>query len=156
MIIFWLIAFLIFVIAEAATVGLVSVWFAIGSVAAIVAVLLKASIWVQVACFIAVSGITMAVSRPLAKKYLTPKHKPTNADRFIGMVGVVTQRIDNIEEAGEVRIGGSLWRARSESGAVIELGEKVKSLRIEGLKLIVVPEEAVKNASGGELKEENK
>ena len=53
------------------------------------------------------------------------------------MTGVVTERIDNLNESGAVHVGGKVWSARSESGEIIEAGEKVRSIRIEGVKLIV-------------------
>lgn len=147
MTIFWLAAFVVFIIAEAATVGLVSIWFAIGAFAAFVGTLFNASLWVQLILFVVVSALTLAATRPLAKKYLTPGHKRTNADRVMDMVGVVTERIENLAGTGSVQIGGRQWRARSESGAVIEAGEKVRPVRIEGIKLIVVPQEAFEPAS---------
>lgn len=139
MIIFWLIALIVFVVVEAVTVGLVSIWFAIGALAAFISALLNAQIWVQILSFVVLTAATIVITRPLAKKYLTPKHRPTNADRVIDMIGVVTERIDNLSETGSVHVGGRLWRARSEDGTIIEAGERVRSIRIEGVKLIVVP-----------------
>lgn len=142
MIIFWLIALIVFVVVEALTVGLVSIWFAIGALAAFISALLKAKIWVQITSFVVLTAATIIITRPLAKKYLAPKHRPTNADRVLDMVGVVTERIDNLSETGSVHVGGRLWRARSEDGTIIEVGEKVRSIRIEGVKLIVAHSEA--------------
>ena len=142
MIIFWLIALIIFVVLEAATVGLVSLWFAIGALAAFISALLHANIWVQVVCFVVLTAVSLAITRPLAKKYLAPKHNATNADRVLNMIGVITERIDNLNGTGAVQVGGRLWRARSESGAVMEVGEKVRTVRIEGVKLMVVPQTA--------------
>lgn len=147
MIIFWLIALVVFVVVEAVTVGLVSIWFAIGALAAFISALLGAKIWVQIVSFVVLTVATIAITRPLAKKYLTPKHRPTNADRVIDMVGIVKERIDNINETGSVHVGGRLWRARSEDGKIIEVGERVRSIRIEGVKLIVVPSLAETAAS---------
>jgi len=145
MIMVWLIALIIFIVVEAVTIGLVSIWFAIGALAAFISALLKAQVWMQIVWFVVITAVTIVVTRPLAKKYLAPKHKRTNADRVIDMVGVVTERIDNLNETGAVHVGGRLWRARSENNEVIETGEKVHSVRIEGVKLIVVPQNAAES-----------
>jgi len=147
MIIFWLIALIIFIVVEAVTIGLVSIWFAIGALAAFISALLNAPVWLQIVWFIGITAVTIVVTRPLAKKYLAPKHRPTNADRVLEMVGVVMERIDNLNETGSVHVGGRLWRARSDNGEVIEAGEKVRSVRIEGVKLIVVPQTAAQSAA---------
>ncbi len=149
MVTFWLIALVIFLVVEGATVGLVSIWFAIGALAALISAICQAPLWMQVFWFVAISAVSIAATRPLVKKYLAPKHSPTNADRFLNMVGIVTERIDNLGETGSVQLGGKLWRARSENGAIIEAGEKVRSVRIEGVKLIVVPQDSMDSAKAG-------
>jgi hypothetical protein len=76
-------------------------------------------------------------------------------DRVFDMVGVVTERIDNLNQTGAVQVGGKLWSARSDSGSILESGEKVRTVRIEGVKLIVVPQEAAEPVTAGaNLKEE--
>ena len=147
MVVFWLIALIVFVAIEAVTVGLVSIWFAIGALAAFLSALLKAKLLVQIACFIVATALTIVVTRPLAKKLLSSKYMPTNADRVFNMVGVVTERIDNLKETGAVHVGGKLWTARSESGEIIEKGEKVRAVRIEGVKLIVVTQNAERSVA---------
>lgn len=139
MILLWLGALVLFIVVEAVTVGLVSIWFAIGALAALISALLEAGLWIQIALFLAVSAAAMAATRPLVKKYVTPGRKRTNADRVMDMVGVVTERIDNIEGTGAVHVGGRLWMARSADGSTIEPGAEVCTERIEGVKLIVVP-----------------
>ncbi len=146
MVTFWLIALVVFLVVEGATVNLVSIWFAIGALAALISAICQAPLWMQVFWFVVISAVSVAVTRPLAKKYLTPRHRPTNADRFIGMAGFVTERIDNLGETGSAQVGGRIWSARSESGAVIEAGEKVRSVRIEGVKLIVAPMDSMESA----------
>lgn len=137
MIVVWLIALIVFIVVEAATVGLVSIWFAVGAFAAFISALLRVKIWLQIACFVVFTALTIIVTRPLAKKLLSSKYMPTNADRVLNMVGIVSERIDNLSDSGAVQVGGKLWRARSESGEIIEKEEKVRSIRIEGVKLIV-------------------
>ena len=82
--IFWIAALILFIIVEAVTVGLASIWFAIGAVAALICALLRGPIWLQVVWFLAVSVATLILTRPLVKKYVNGRAVPTNADRNIG------------------------------------------------------------------------
>lgn len=136
---FWLAAILVFGVVEAATVGLASIWFALGAAAAFALSLFVASVWVQAAVFVVVSLAAMALIRPLAQKYLTPKVEATNADRVIGREGIVTQEIDNLRAMGQVSVAGAEWTARSEEDTLLPAGTRVKVLRIEGVKIIVRP-----------------
>lgn len=133
----WLALLIIFAVAEAATVGLTSVWFAIGSLGALVCALAGGNIWLQLGIFIVLSLVCLVALRPLAKKYLNNRVEPTNADRVIGQEARVTQAIDNIQGSGAVTIGGVTWTARSEHDTPIPAGAMVRVLRIEGVKVIV-------------------
>ena len=133
----WLALLIIFAVAEAATVGLTSVWFAIGSLGALVCALAGGNIWLQLGIFIVLSLVCLVALRPLAKKYLNTRVEPTNADRVIGQEARVTQDIDNIQGTGAVTIGGVTWTARSEHDTHIPAGVMVRVLRIEGVKVMV-------------------
>ncbi|MDE6107816.1 MAG: NfeD family protein [Oscillospiraceae bacterium] len=135
----WLGLLILFAAAEAATVALVSVWFAAGALVALLATIVTDNIWTQILLFVLVSAITMAVVRPLARKYVFPHRVPTNADRVIGREGVITQAVDNLSSAGVVVVAGMAWTARSDSGAAIPEGTVVTVKRIEGVKLYVAP-----------------
>lgn len=137
--ILWLVLTVAFLIAEAATVTLISLWFAAGSLAAMATALLGGGIWLQVGVFLAVSAIALTALRPLVRKYLTPKLTATNIDSVIGSVGIVTISIDNISAAGQVKLNGMEWTARSSSGDVIPAGTQVAVNRIEGVKVFVSP-----------------
>lgn len=137
MIVFWCVAIVVFLVVEAVTVGLASIWFALGSIAALISAALGAPLWLQVTWFIIVSGVTLWLTRPLAAKYINAKRQATNADRFIGISGKVTKTIDNISAQGEVFVGGKYWTARSANSEVIVEGSLVTILSIEGVKLIV-------------------
>lgn len=133
----WLALLIIFAVAEAATVGLTSVWFALGSLGALVCALAGGNIWLQLGIFIVLSLVCLVALRPLAKKYLNNRVEPTNADRVIGQEARVTQDIDNIQGTGAVTIGGVTWTARSEHDTPIPTGAMVRVLRIEGVKVMV-------------------
>lgn len=139
MLVFWLSAMVIFMIVEAATVGLASIWFAIGALAALIAALLRAKLWLQIALFIVVSVLALILTRPLVKKYLNSRKSATNADRAIGTVCIVTEDIDNVAATGSVNAAGKVWTARSLSGLPIKCGSYVRAVAIEGVKLIVEP-----------------
>lgn len=137
MYIIWAAAILILGVLEGITVQLVSIWFVFGAIAALIASLCGANLTVQIIVFIAVSIISLLVTRPLVKKKLTAKKERTNADRCIGLDGVVSERIDNLKPSGLVKVDGKLWTARSADGSIIEPESIVKVEKIEGVKLIV-------------------
>ena len=135
----WFVLLLLFSIGEAVTVGLTSVWFAVGALGALLCALAGGNAWVQIVVFVALSAVSLALVRPLAKKFLTPSYSATNADRVIGREAVVTQTIDNLRGQGQVSIAGQIWTARSEGDAPIDEGAAVQVLRIEGVKVLVKP-----------------
>lgn len=135
----WLIALIILVVVEAATVGLVSLWFALGALAALITSLFVSNIWVQFGVFLAVSLAALLVIRPLARRYVSPRQVATNADRAVGEEGVVIQAIDNLKSTGQVSVRGAVWTARTEAEEEVPVGATVRVLRIEGVKLIVAP-----------------
>ncbi len=137
--ILWLVLLIVFAVAEGLTAGLVSIWFALGALAALVASLLTDSLLVQVLVFAIISVITMAIIRPLAAKFFTPHHEPTNADRIIGSTAVVIVPIDNVNGTGQVKVGGKIWTARAPGQDVIPEGTMVKVLSIQGVKVSVEP-----------------
>lgn len=147
---FWLIAMVLFGVLEAVTVGLTSIWFAVGALAALIAASLGAFALVQVIVFLVVSFVTLLLVRPLAQRYINDRKEPTNADRVIGREAVVTQAIDNLKGEGQVNVSGAVWTARSQEEAPIPAGTRVRVLRIEGVKVIVSPVPEGAAVSGGE------
>ena len=137
MTIIWIAAIIIFGIAEAATAGLVSIWFVAGAVAALLALELGAVLWLQIVVFLAVSIAALIATRPLAHKMLDKTIVPTNADRVLHHTAKVTETIDNENTTGAVYIDGKTWTARSEDGDVIARGSMVTIVRMEGVKLFV-------------------
>lgn len=136
-VIFWTAAIIFFMVVEAATAGLASIWFALGGVAGLLTAWLRGPIWLQVVWFLVVSAVTLLLTRPLARKFINAEKEPTNADRCLGRVGVVTETIDNIAATGAVKLDGQVWTARSADGDVIAMSERVEALEIRGVKLIV-------------------
>ncbi|MCI8813245.1 MAG: NfeD family protein [Oscillibacter sp.] len=133
----WLCAAVLFGVVEAVTAGLVSVWFAVGSVGAFFAALGGLNVTVQLVIFAAVSAAALAVTRPLVARFGRERHVPTNLDRVIGRSASVTEDIDNDASTGAVYVDGKTWTARSAGGEVIPAGTKVEIQRMEGVKLFV-------------------
>lgn len=136
----WLALMVVFLLAEAATVSMVSIWFAVGSLGALIASLLNAPLWAQVLVFLILSSTLLACLRPFVKKFIQPKVTATNADSVIGSAGYVTEDIDNLSARGQVKLGGMFWSARSTSGDPICKDTKITVDRIEGVKVFVSPE----------------
>lgn len=136
----WLIAAVILAVAEAVTVQLVSIWFAAGAVCAMLSSFVTDSLIIQLAVFTASSCLFLVFSRPLVKR-LSKNKESTNADSLIGRSAVLTEAADNLSFTGSLRINGLYWTVRSENGERIEKGEKVKIVKIDGVKLIVRKED---------------
>lgn len=136
--IFWLVAMVVLLVIEAVVPGLISIWFALGALAALISALFHAPIWLQLVWFVVVSVLALILTRPLVKKYVNSRITPTNADMGIGRDAVVTEQIDNLHARGAVLLDGKTWTARmADENDRAEVGETVRVLRIEGVKLIV-------------------
>ena len=136
----WLVAMIVLLVIEGVVPGLISIWFALGALAALVSALLHAPLWLQIVWFLVVSIAALALTRPLAKKYINAKTQPTNADMLIGKECVVRESIDNVLGAGAVSVDGKVWTARTESDDMkAPEGSRAAVVRIEGVKLIVKP-----------------
>ena len=137
--IIWLVLMIAFLMVEAQSVTMVSLWFGAGALAALIAALCGAEFWLQAVIFFAVSIALLACLRPLVRKYFTPKITKTNVDSVIGSEGLVTAEINNVTAQGQVKLGAMEWTARSTSGEIIPAGTLVKVDKIEGVKAFVTP-----------------
>ncbi len=138
----WLGLMVLFLVIEAACpFHLVSIWFAIASLIAMIVALFGGWIWLQVVVFLVVSTALLLMLWPLIKKFVNPKIVPTNVDSIVGQLVHVTEDINNIDATGQAKVNGLPWSARSASGAPIPKGTLVRIERIEGVKLIVSPAE---------------
>ena len=137
LIIMWAVALVLLLIVEGATAQLVTIWFAAGALAALIAAALKAPLWLQITLFVVVSAVTLAATRPIVKKITNRKAESLNADRIIGRQAIVTERIDNLEGTGTIKVDGLTWTARSADDSVFEPGSQVTIDKIEGVKAIV-------------------
>ena len=142
--IIWLGLLVLFLVVEAACpLHLVSIWFAAGSLVALVVYMLGGPLWLQVTLFLLVSCLLVISLWPLSKKFLTPKLTATNVDSVIGSTGIVTVAVDNVKAEGQAKLGAMVWTARSTTGQPIPEGTMVKADRIEGVKVFVTPVEVL-------------
>ena len=130
----WLALMIVFVILEASTVQLICIWFAAGSLAAMVVSLLGAAVWLQVLVFFVVSIVLFASLWPVARKKFNPKRIATNADALVGKVCRVTEAIDPLE-GGRVKVGDVTWSALCETA--VPVGAQVKIRKVQGAKVFV-------------------
>ncbi len=137
LIIMWAVALVLLLIVEGATAQLVTIWFAAGALVALIAAALKAPLWLQIALFVVVSAITLVATRPIVRKITNRKAENLNAERIVGRQAIVTERIDNLEGTGAVKVDGLIWTARSADDSVLEQGSHVTIEKIEGVKAIV-------------------
>ena len=139
--IIWLIVFVVMLIIEAATTALATVWFAAGALVAMIMDLCGAPHNLQIIVMAAVSVVTFVICmiwiRPKLESLRRANVQRTNADRLIGMEGVVIVPVNPVEGKGQVKVEGQVWSAKSESA--IDEGTTVKIRAIEGVKLIVDP-----------------
>ena len=133
----WIIALVVFVIVEAVTAQLVSVWFAGGSVVALILSLLDFDIKVQIIAFVISSLAFLIIALPTIRKHLKMDSVTMNADSLVGMTGMVTIDIDSNEETGQIKVRGQYWSARNTEEGIIPAGRKVEIKGIEGVHLIV-------------------
>ena len=137
--ILWLVLTVVFVITEALSIALISIWFAVGAVLAMVSALFGAPLWLQLLIFIAVSGVLVLAAKPLSEKMINKRAVQTNADRVIGQTAFVTQTINNSLSTGQVRVLEQVWTARSVSDELIVEGTTVVVKDIQGVKVLVEP-----------------
>lgn len=137
----WLVFMVLFIMMESSTVTMVCIWFAVGSLVAMLVSLLGGQLWLQILVFLVVSGLFLALLRPFVRKFVKPRIIKTNVDAVVDSTGYVTQDIDNIAATGQVKLDAMYWTARSLSGENIPAGTLVKVERIEGVKALVSPVE---------------
>ena len=128
----WLVLFIVLVFIELVTVNLVTIWFAIGSLVSFFVSLFTDNTSLQIGIFVVVSFIALLLTKKFVNKVKNKQIIPTNLDRVIGKIGIVTETISPLK-IGEVKVDGKRWSAISDTE--IKLNEKVKILAIDGVKL---------------------
>lgn len=135
----WLGIALLMGVLEVSTSQLISVWFVLGALGGAVTCIFTDNIIIQIAVFVAVSVLSLIVTRPFVNKIKKVPQVATNADMNIGKVVKVIKDIDNSNSTGEVKIDDVIWTARTLDNSVVKKGEEVVIKSIEGIKLMVLP-----------------
>ena len=130
----WFALIFVFLIIEAITLNLVTIWFAFGSICAYITSYFTENIIIQLIVFVITSSVSLLLTKPLVEKYFKKNKVSTNFDRIIGQIGIVTKTIKK-HEGGRVKIDGKDWMAISDKE--IKNGSEVEILKIEGAKIIV-------------------
>lgn len=138
-IIFWMAVTVLLSVIEAVTANLVTIWFAVGAFGAVIAAAAGATASVQVAVFVLLSAVSLALTRPIMKKVTKKTGEKTNADKAIGEICVVLEDINNDLNTGTVSCLGKVWSAKTVDGTAVKKDEKVRVTEIQGVKLIVEP-----------------
>lgn len=134
----WLGLLIVFLIIEAATVGLTSIWLAGGALAGLLVNLVGLNLVWQISIFLVVSFVLLFFTRPFAVRYINSHHEKTNYEGIIGKVVRITETVDNLQEAGTAVVNGLEWTTRTEEdGEILHPGELAKVVNISGVKLIV-------------------
>ncbi len=144
---YWLILFVVLLTVEIFTMGLTTIWFAAGALAAFLVGMLGLGLPVQAATFIVVSVILFVVTRPIAVRFFNQEREKTNVEGLIGQQGLVKQDIDTLQATGQVEVRGQEWSARTEApdGKILK-GTTVVVDGIQGVRLIVREKEEKKDA----------
>ena len=138
MFILWIIVLAATILIEAATMGLTTIWFSGGALAAMLVEMLGGNIYLQIIVFLVVSLILLYFTRPVAIKYFNKEREKTNLDSLLGKQAVVTSSIHNLSETGQIMLDGKEWTARSNDPSIsFEAGEIVRVVSIKGVKLMV-------------------
>ncbi len=133
----WILLIIAFIVIESATVSLISIWFAGGALAALLALLLGADVTIQILVFLLVSVLCIVLLRGFALTSVKSKKSKTNIDRIIGQEIILKEGISEELGAGLAVINDVEWKVKSENGELIPAGEKVKVVDVEGVKLVV-------------------
>ena len=135
----WAIAALLLAIGEILTPGLFFLGpIALAAVAAAIASVAGAAVWLQIIVFAGASLASVGILRPIARAHLhMPAALRTGTAALVGAPAVVLQRVD--QNGGRVRIGGEEWSARAYMpDQVLEPGTKVEVVKIEGATALVL------------------
>lgn len=134
----WLVLVIVFLAVELMTVGLSSIWFALGALAALIVAAVGGPVWLQILLFVVFSIGLLVATKPWVTKYINSKTVKTNADRTVGKRVIIAERVDNVAQTGMAVVDGQEWTVRAATeGDTFEVGETVEVVRISGVKLLV-------------------
>ena len=139
---YWLLIFIVLLVIEIGTMGLTTIWFAGGALAAFIMGIIGFGTGVQIAVFSIVSIVLLVSTRPIALKYFNKERQKTNAESLIGKQALVLEEVDTLHNKGVVEVNGQEWSAKTgEPSGVIAKNTVVTIEGIQGVKLIIKEKE---------------
>ena len=144
--VFWIVLFAVFAVLEIVTMAFVSIYFAIGALAAAIVAWLDGDLVWQLLAFSVTGIVLLAATRPVLKRKLESPTIATNVHRLVGKSGIVTIPVDNDANTGQIRVGTEYWTARwpeNDRTGTIAVDAKVRILAIEGVTARVEPIEPI-------------
>lgn len=146
MMVVWLVVLIVTIAIEVGTLGLTSIWFAGGALAALIVAVFSLPVWLQILIFFVVSLLLLVFTRPIAVKYFNKDRVRTNVESMVGRQAIVISEIDNLQGIGQVTVSGQEWSARSEDDKVnMAVGTVVVVVAVSGVKLIVREDPQMQN-----------
>lgn len=133
----WLIAVVVFLVLEAVTYQLISIWFVFGAAAGLISSFVTDNFYIEMGVFLAVSILMLSILRPLSLKLVRKQDFKSNVESLIGKTVFITQEVNNLHNSGQGKVNGMYWTVRSDGDKQIPAGEVARIVRIEGVKLIV-------------------
>lgn len=138
--VYWLILLAVLLVIEICTLGLTTIWFAGGALAATIVSLLGLGLVPQVVIFFLISILLLVFTRPWAVRYLNDHRSKTNYEGLIGKTIKITERVDNFNQTGCAIVNGAEWTVRAEEeNVILNPGDRATITNISGVKLIVKP-----------------
>jgi membrane protein implicated in regulation of membrane protease activity len=133
----WIVVAVIFATIELATMGIITIWFAVGAVAASIGSIFELNVFIQFMIFLVVSIGLLYFTRPIAEKYLKIGKQKTNMDSIVGEKAVIIETVEPFK-TGQAKIRGQVWSFEGiNSSEQFENGEEVIVEKIEGVRLLV-------------------
>lgn len=138
MIAIWVVVLIVTVLLEFESPQLITIWFAVGSIVALILAAFKVHYLIQIGAFVSVSVVLLIATRPLSKRFMAREIIKTNADSLVGQQGTIMKEV-SLDQRGEVKVNTRLWVCFVTKDIHISEGAKVVILDIEGNKLLVEP-----------------
>ena len=133
---FWLVLCILFVLIEAFTLALTTLWFAFGAFVMIFISMLPMPFQIQLLIFTVISVVLLIFTRPVVEKKLAVKRTATNSDAIIGKKVPVTQKITPLQK-GTIKVNGLVWSAKVKDGTELNEGDLCEVVSIEGATAVV-------------------
>lgn len=138
MISIWVVVLLITLLLEFESQQLVTIWFSVGSILALILAAFNVHYIWQIASFVVLSTVLVLATRPLSRRFMRREIVATNIDSIIGKQGIIITDV-SLDVRGEVKVESRIWVAFVTSNIHIEKGTKVIVMDVEGNKLLVEP-----------------